>query len=67
MFNANQSPQAPLQADTVIEARWIATVITSQPLLEDHAVIIQTVYCHENREANVAAKTLAQPPLRMAD
>jgi 5-methylthioadenosine/S-adenosylhomocysteine deaminase len=41
MFNTNQSSQAPIQADTVIEARWIATVTTNQPLLEDHAVIIQ--------------------------
>jgi hypothetical protein len=66
MFNANQSPQAPIQADTVIEARWIATVAMNKPLLEDHAVIVQAAYCHENLKANIAAKIQAQPPLRMA-
>jgi 5-methylthioadenosine/S-adenosylhomocysteine deaminase len=30
-----------INADTIIEARWIATVTASAPLLENHAVVIQ--------------------------
>ncbi len=41
MFNANNSSYPTIQADLVIEARWIATVASQQPLLENHAVIVQ--------------------------
>ncbi len=41
MINANNSPHTTTQADLVIEARWIATVATDLPLLEDHSVIVQ--------------------------
>ena len=41
MFNANNSSYPTVQADLVIEARWIATVASQQPLLENHAVIVQ--------------------------
>ncbi len=41
MSNANHSLQLAIQADFIIEARWIATVVNNQPLLENHAVIIQ--------------------------
>lgn len=41
MFNANNSSHPTIQADLVIEARWIATVASQQPLLENHAVIVQ--------------------------
>ena len=41
MFNANHSLLLAIQADFIIEARWIATVVNNQPLLENHAVIIQ--------------------------
>ena len=41
MFNANNSSYPTIQADLVIEARWIATVSSQQPLLENHAVIVQ--------------------------
>ena len=41
MFNANNSSYPTVQAELVIEARWIATVASQQPLLENHAVIVQ--------------------------
>lgn len=41
MSNANHSLFLAIQADFIIEARWIATVVNNQPLLENHAVIIQ--------------------------
>lgn len=41
MFNNNQLPQTTINADLVIEARWIATVEPNQPLLENYAVIVQ--------------------------
>ena len=41
MFNANNSSYPTIQADLVIEARWIATVASQQPLLENYAVIVQ--------------------------
>ncbi len=41
MFNANNSLYPTIQADLVIEARWIATVASQQPLLENHAVVVQ--------------------------
>ena len=41
MFNANNLSYPTVQADLVIEARWIATVASQQPLLENHAVIVQ--------------------------
>lgn len=41
MFNPNQLSQSPVNADLVIEARWIATVVANQALLENHAVVIQ--------------------------
>ena len=40
MINDNNSLYTTIQADLVIEARWIATVIANLPLLEDHSVII---------------------------
>lgn len=41
MFNANNSSHPTIQADLVIEARWIATVSNQQSLLENHAVVVQ--------------------------
>jgi len=41
MLNPNPMLQTIINADLVIEARWIATVATNQSLLENHAVIIQ--------------------------
>lgn len=41
MFNPNQLSQSPVNADLVIEARWIATVVANQAVLENHAVVVQ--------------------------
>ena len=41
MFNTNQLSQSTINADLVIEARWIATVAPSQFVLENNAVIVQ--------------------------
>lgn len=41
MFNVNNSPHTTIQSDLVIEARWVATVASQQPLLENHAVVVQ--------------------------
>lgn len=41
MFNTNQLSQPTINADLVIEARWIATVAPNQFVLENHAVIVQ--------------------------
>jgi 5-methylthioadenosine/S-adenosylhomocysteine deaminase len=41
MFNPNQLSHSPVNADIVIEARWIATVAANQAVLESHAVVIQ--------------------------
>ncbi len=41
MFKTNEFSQTTVNADLIIEARWIATVVTKQPVLENHAVIIQ--------------------------
>ena len=41
MFNPNQLSQSPVNADLVIEARWIATVAANQAVLENHAVVVQ--------------------------
>jgi len=39
MSNTNQLSQPKVNADLIIEARWIATVGENQPILENHAVI----------------------------
>lgn len=41
MSISNQSPHPIINADLVIEARWIATVASMQPILESHSVIVQ--------------------------
>ncbi|MEO6117559.1 MAG: amidohydrolase family protein, partial [Methylotenera sp.] len=41
MFKANELPLTTINADLIIEARWIATVVSKQPVLENYAVIIQ--------------------------
>lgn len=41
MSISNQSPPTIINADLVIEARWIATVASQQPTLESYSVIIQ--------------------------
>lgn len=41
MSTFDPSPHLPINADVIIESRWLATVTPSQPLLENHAVIIQ--------------------------
>ncbi len=37
----NPSSHPIINADLVIEARWIATVVSIQPILESHSVVIQ--------------------------
>ncbi len=37
----NPSSHPIINADLVIEARWIATVVSMQPILESHSVVIQ--------------------------
>ncbi|HYN53998.1 MAG TPA: TRZ/ATZ family hydrolase, partial [Methylotenera sp.] len=39
MFKPNELP--PINVDLLIEARWIATVVSKQPVLENYAVAIQ--------------------------
>ena len=41
MSTPNQSPPTIINADLVIESRWIATVAPLQPILENYSVIIQ--------------------------
>ena len=41
MFNNNQLPQPTINADLVIETRWIATAASDRRLLENYAVIVQ--------------------------
>ncbi len=42
MHNVNELPQTTVNADLMIEARWIATAASNQPILENHAVIVQS-------------------------
>jgi len=41
MANQDPSINSRTNADVIIESRWVATATASQPLLENHAVIIQ--------------------------
>ena len=40
MLKVNELSQTTVNADLMIEARWIATVVTKQPILENHTVIV---------------------------
>jgi 5-methylthioadenosine/S-adenosylhomocysteine deaminase len=42
MTNFNQLSQSTVDADLIIEARWIATVASNRAVLENHSVIILT-------------------------
>jgi 5-methylthioadenosine/S-adenosylhomocysteine deaminase len=41
MLKVNELSQTTVNADLMIEARWIATVVSNQPILENHTVIVQ--------------------------
>ena len=41
MLKVNELSQTTVNADLMIEARWIATVVSNQPILENHSVIVQ--------------------------
>lgn len=41
MLKVNELSQTTVNADLMIEARWIATVVSKQPILENHTVIVQ--------------------------
>ncbi len=40
MLKVNELSQTTVNADLMIEARWIATVVSNQPILENHTVIV---------------------------
>ena len=40
MSNTNKLSHPSITADLIIEARWIATAVSNQPVLENHAVIV---------------------------
>ena len=41
MLKVNELSQTTVNADLMIEARWIATVVSNQPILENHTVIVR--------------------------
>lgn len=41
MLKVNELSQTTVNSDLMIEARWIATVVSNRPILENHTVIVQ--------------------------